>query len=484
MKTTPSYSIQTYGCQMNTSDSERVASVLERLGFKAQTLPSHLENIRNLNLLVFNTCSVRQKAEDRVFGLRKILEKLHTENHELTIAVTGCMVRHTSTKKTGSISSRSSTWDPLLDLMPEVDIAFRIEDVAKLPELLKDVDPTLSFEDELDEGTLENYFQIAPKKSTSYSVFVPIMTGCDKFCTYCIVPFTRGREMSRDYNEIVKECARHVGEGAVEITLVGQTVNSYGLSFADHKSGKFNQFGKNPFAALLREIDKLYDRGLRRLRFTSPHPRDFSDEVIKILASLRSICPYVHMPVQSGDNRTLRRMNRNYTVEEYQTIMRKIKKAIPGCAISTDIIVGFCGETDDEFEQTYRMYEEMEWDMCYLARYSPRKGTYSQRQLRDDVTPKVKSERWHRLNHLLIQTSRKKHTEYLGKTLEVLVTQQIGQTCMGRCREFKEVQFRSGPVRQATAYSPKTQSNHSLVGQLVPVHITEAGDFWLKGEMA
>lgn len=483
MKITPKYSIQTYGCQMNMSDSERVASVLERLGYEAKKMPSHLEKMCDVNLLVFNTCSVRQKAEDRIYGLRKTLEKLHHQNRELKIAVTGCMVRQTSTKNTRkskksnlisplislqSVANHTPHRDPLLDRMPEVDIAFRIEDVAKLPELLREIDPTLSFEDQLDEGTLENYFQIAPKKSTSYSVFVPIMTGCDKFCTYCIVPFTRGREVSRDFNDIVNECTRHVEEGALEITLVGQTVNSYGLSFADQKSGKFDPF-KTPFAALLREIDKLYDRGLRRLRFTSPHPRDFSDEVIETLASLRSICPYVHMPVQSGDNRTLRRMNRNYTVEEYQNIMQKIKKAIPGCAISTDIIVGFCGETDDEFEHTYRMYEEMEWDMCYLARYSPRKGTYSERQLRDDVSPKIKAERWHRLNHLLTQTSRKKHGEYLGKTLEVLVSQQIGQTCTGRSREFKEVQFHSG---------------RPLVGKLAHVHITEPGNFWLKGELA
>lgn len=450
------YFIQTYGCQMNYSDSERVASVLERLGYEKA------DSDAAADMLVLNTCSVKQKAEDKVYGLRKVLTRLHKQNRDLKIAVTGCMVRQTSTQK-------AEEPDHVLKVMPEMDIAFRIEDVAKLPDLLKEVDPELSFADELDDGTLQNYFQIAPKKAASYSVFVPIMTGCDKFCTYCIVPFTRGREMSRDFQEIVDECARHVAEGALEITLVGQTVNSYGLSFNDRKSGKFQAYGKSPFSALLREIDKLYDKGLRRLRFTSPHPRDFHDEVIETLASLRSICPYIHMPVQSGDNRTLRRMNRNYTVEEYQTIMRKIQAAIPGIAISTDIIVGFSGETDEEFENTFKMYETMEWDTCFISRYSPRKGTYSQKSLPDDQSYEVKEARWHRLNNLLKKICRKKHEAFLGKTVEVLVTEQIGETCRGRTREMKEVQFRSG---------------RPLVGKLADVLVTEADNFWIKGELA
>lgn len=456
------YFIQTYGCQMNTSDSERVASILERLGYDAS--PSQEE----ADMLIFNTCSVKQKAEDKVLGLRRHLAKLHKQNRDLKVAITGCMVRKTSTRNT------ESKRDQLLRRMPEMDIAFRIEDVAKLPELLKEVDPEVVFEDQIDEGTLENYFKIAPKKSTKYSVFVPIMTGCDKFCTYCIVPYTRGREYSRDFDEILEECKKHVEDGAIEITLVGQTVNSYGLSFQDKKSGKFDVFlkdpsgPKSPFATLLREVDKLHEKGLSRLRFTSPHPRDFSDEVIEAMAELKTICPYFHMPVQSGDDRTLRRMNRNYTVQEYIDIMQKMKKAIPGCAISTDIIVGFCGETDEEFENTYNMYKDMEWDMCYLSRYSPRKGTYSERKLPDDVPYKIKAERWHKLNELLVECSKKAHESYVGKELEVLVTSQIGQTCIGRSREFKEVHFKSG---------------RKLVGQLAPVKITDSREFELHGEL-
>lgn len=451
------YTIQTYGCAMNLSDSERVASILERLGYE-------LADTEKADLLVLNTCSVKQKAEDRIFGLRKILKNLHDENPALRVAVTGCMIRKTSTQK-----ATDEERDTLLDTMSEVDIAFRIEDVAQLSDLLKIVDPTLDFKDQIDEGELENYFKIIPTKSSNHSVFVPIMTGCDKFCTYCIVPFTRGREKSRDFLDIVVECEKHVREGAIEITLVGQTVNSYGLSFNDKKSGAFEAYGKTPFAALLREVNKLYMLGLRRLRFTSPHPRDFSDELIGTLAALPTICHYIHMPIQSGDDAVLRRMNRNYRTSEYKEIMKKVQKAIPDCAISTDIIVGFPGETDEEFENTYRMYEELEWDNCFSSRYSPRKGTYSERTMKDDVPAAVKAQRWHRLNALVKKISNKKHEAQIGLTVEVLVTQQVGETCTGRTREFKEIQFRSG---------------RPLLGKLADVKVSACNDFMLKGELA
>lgn len=450
------YFIQTYGCAMNYSDSERVSSVLERIGYEQAATD------KEADLLIFNTCSVKQKAEDRVLGLRRNLQRMKEANPKLRLAITGCMARQTSTHQT------TEKRDELLRRMPELDIVFKIDEVARLPKLLKIVDPDLKFEDELDEGTLENYFKIVPNKATNFSVFVPIMTGCDKFCTYCIVPFTRGREYSRDFDEILAECAKHVEEGALELTLVGQTVNSYGLSFNDRKSGNFEKYGKNPFAALLMEVDKLGEKGLKRLRFTSPHPRDFHDELIDTMAKLKTLSPYFHMPVQSGDDRILRRMNRNYKVDEYVKIMRKVQKAIPGCAISTDIIVGFCGETDEEFENTYKMYKEMEWDMCFLSRYSPRKGTYSEKKLEDNISHELKAKRWERLNELLIDIARKKHAVYAGKTVEVLVNQQNGINCSGRTPEFKEVKF---------------QASRPLVGKLVDVHVTGTREFVLEGEL-
>jgi tRNA-2-methylthio-N6-dimethylallyladenosine synthase len=512
------YFIQTYGCAMNTTDSERVASVLERLGYEAA------KSKEETDMLVLNTCSVRQKAEDRVLGLRKVLKALKNENEELKVGITGCMVRETSTRKTAreldekgklvkiksrprpeliekkkslsmyGLHSQGVKRDPLLNTMPELDLAFRIEDVARLPDLLSEVDPTLKFKDKIDEGTLENYFKINPNIETKYSVFVPVMTGCDKFCTYCIVPYTRGREVSRDYNDILKECEERVEAGAVEITLVGQTVNTYGLSYADKKSGEFERFlnpkdwaaahpqlgqkakqaGQlhankiSPFAALLRDVDKLKSKGLRRLRFTSPHPRDFHDDVIAAMAESETVCPYFHMPVQAGSDPVLRRMNRNYSKEEYMNILKKIKKAMPGCAISTDIIVGFCGETEEEFEETLNMYREMEWDFCFLARYSPRKGTYSEKKLKDDVSPAEKASRWHRLNEVMLKSCAKKYGAFVGREVEVLVTSQDGQACRGRTPEFKEVTFNSG---------------RQLIGKIVPLKITEARETMLYGEL-
>lgn len=450
------YFIKTFGCAMNYSDSERVAAVLERLGYQ------HTADEESADLLLLNTCQVKQKAEDRVFGLRKNLHVLHKKNKHLKIGVTGCMVRKSSTQK------NESNRDHILDVMSEVDFAFRIEDLAKIPDFLKELDPGLSFKDVLDDGTLENYFKISPKKSSNYSVFVPVSTGCDKFCTYCIVPYSRGREFSRDFDEVLAECEKHVNEGAIEITLVGQTVNSYGLSFNDKKSGKFAKYGKSPFASLLKAVDRLSEKGLKRLRFTSPHPRDFFDELIDTMATLKTICPYIHMPVQSGDDRVLQRMNRNYRTKEYKEIMRKIKTRMPNCAISTDIIVGFSGEMEEEYENTLNMYKELEWDFCYLSRYSSRKGTYAEKKMKDDVSQKTKAERWHKLNNLLKEISKKKHHAFIGKQVEVLVTQQIGQTCIGRSAEYKEVKFKSG---------------RSLIGQLANVKILKSGTFQLEGEL-
>jgi tRNA-2-methylthio-N6-dimethylallyladenosine synthase len=471
------YFIQTYGCQMNYSDSERVASVLEGLGMEEAS------SDKDADVLILTTCSVKQKAEDRVLGLRKYFKQLKKQKSHLLIGLTGCMSRTTSTRKL-------SKPDSLLRRMPEMDFVFKIDDLAKLPQLLQELQLKIAVsapESKFTEGSLENYFKITPKKSSTAQVFVPIMTGCDKFCTYCIVPYARGREKSRDFDEVLDECKRHVQEGALEITLVGQTVNSYGLSFQDKKSGKFENLEKSPFAELLREVDKLKSCGLRRLRFTSPHPRDFTDELIQTLAQLKTICPHMHMPVQSGDDDILRRMNRNYKVEEFKEILQKLRTAIPGCAITTDIIVGFCGETDQEFENTYKMYEELQWDLCFLSRYSPRKGTYAHRKLEDDIPAKTKAARWHRLNDLLVKIMEKKHTAFLGQTLEVLVEKQTenpngsgqingqGQTCSGRTPHYKEVFFQA-PL-------DASGKSKNLIGQIVPVKITAARTLHLEGKL-
>jgi tRNA-2-methylthio-N6-dimethylallyladenosine synthase len=472
---------------MNYSDTERITAVLEALGYEAADTES------DADLVIFNTCSVRRKAEDKVYGQLGKLAKIRKKRPELTVAITGCMVRKSSTK-------RSIKRDKLV-IIEAVDIAFRIEDVAKLGELIQEMRPEvdLNLGAMGEGGELENYFKIAPKRESSAQVWIPIQRGCDKFCTFCIVPFTRGREQSREMQEILKECAQAVDNGAIEITLIGQTVDSYGLSVKDKMGEEFKvkgavpnvtfnskifDEGKNnmassseaktreteerPFVTLLREVDKLKEEGLKRLRFTSPHPHDFSEDLIEIHSELETLQPYIHLPIQSGSNKMLKDMRRTYTREHYVNLIELIRKHIPECAISTDIIVGFAGETEEDFEESYSLMEQIEWDMAFLAIYSERPGTYATKHMDDDVPRKEKSRRFTRLNELLARNAHSKNSRFLDQTVEILVEQQKGTRCSGRTPEFKQVFFNSG---------------RDLVGKLVKIHITNTENFFLEGEL-
>ena len=349
------YAIKTLGCQMNYSDSERVSSVLEQCGFV------RVEEDQCADLQIINTCSVRQKSEDKAYGFMVQKKK----DCPLTIiAVTGCMVR-----QTGDSTNCS---DPLLRQDP-IDLVFRIEDIARLPKLLEShfSDHNFSqFEESFGSGSIENYFAINPKIENKKQVFVPIMQGCNKFCTYCIVPYTRGREVSRPMEDIFTECEKHVLLGAKEITLLGQNVNSY------------TDGGKKCFAELLLKIDQLHEKGLSRLRFTSAHPQDFTDDVIEALSIMKTACPYIHLPVQHGSDRVLRAMNRNYTIAQYEDIIHRLRTKIPETILATDIIVGFPGETEEEFQVLCDFAKRMKFDFSYTAIFSPRKntrGTYGKR---------------------------------------------------------------------------------------------------------
>lgn len=455
------YHIKTYGCQFNYSDSERTAAVLENIGF------CETQNEEEADFIVFNTCSIRQKAEDRVYGLMPRMAALKERNRGLKVAITGCMVRKSSTKK-------SLDRDPLVENLDALDVTFRIEDVAQLPRLLREIDPEISLQrevDEIDIGTLQNYFKIAPRYTSAFQAFVPIARGCDKFCAFCIVPFTRGREKSREMDEILCECEALVSRGCVEITLLGQNVDSYGLSFSDRKEGRFAPLAlgeKIYFTRLLEELDKLKTKGLKRVRWTSPHPKDLTDDVIEAVATLETQMPYIHLPVQAGSNVMLRRMNRPYTRERYLELISKIRRAIPDCAISTDIIVGFCGETEAQFEETYALFEEVRWDMAYLSQYSMRKFTAAHRTMKDDIPRAEKERRWHRLNDLLTKISLEKHKAFVGSTVEVLVERCEDGICEGRSEHFKRTQFPGTP---------------ELIGQIIPVKVADAFEWNLKGEV-
>lgn len=445
------YYIATYGCQMNYSDTERLKTLLESYDFKES------KKRESADFIIFNSCSVRQKAEDRVYGEMVNMAELKKKKKDLLIGLTGCMVRKGKEHKIeGAIN--------------QLDIAFRPEDMGELDKRIKKLRPKWKIQGD----DIDGYFAIAPKTTNKYQVFVPIMTGCDKFCTYCVVPYSRGREKSRSFGEVLAECKKLVEAGAKEITLLGQTVNSYGLSFEDTKSGIFEKYKDKkltPFAKLLIEINKLHKKGLRNLRFTSSHPKDFTGGLIKTLAKLKTICPYIHLPVQSGSNSCLRRMNRPYTREKYIEIIKKIRKAIPDCAISTDIIVGFCGETEEEFLDTCALYEEIGFDMAYLAKYSPRKGTFAEKKLKDDVPRKIKVERWHRLNEILKKWCLKRNEQLIGKTVEVLIEKQTAKELIGRSREYKEV--------HVCEFGKKKK----WIGKIVKVKIENVREWELYGDL-
>jgi tRNA-2-methylthio-N6-dimethylallyladenosine synthase len=449
------YYIQTLGCAMNYSDSERVSAILEKIGYQKAGAPEESD------LYIFNTCSIRKKGEDRVYGQLRNLSGLKKINPRLLVGITGCMVRNSSSR-----NSEKEQKDEILKRTDTVDFVFRIKDTQKLGEILEEAEPQLDLP-QLEEADLQDYLKIKPQYTSKIQAFVPIQIGCDKYCTYCIVPYSRGREQSRPLKDIVAECRALVEHGCLEITLLGQTVNSYGLSALDKKSGMFEGM-EEPFVTLLTEINRLKELGLNRVRFTSSHPRDFTDRLIKAHTELETLCPAIHLPVQAGNDEVLKRMNRQYTVKKYKSIIEKIRRTIPNCAISTDIIVGFCGETEEQFEDTCKLFEEVRWDMAYLARYSPRGGTVSVKIYKDDVTHEEKAKRWHRLNKILEECSTEKNKACEGRVLEVLVEKYHEQTgeLEGRSRENKVVQFAGDP---------------SLVRTIVEVKITKGLQWSLKG---
>ncbi len=452
------YYIGTYGCQMNYSDTERMGAYLEALGFKTT------KNYKDANIIMFNTCSIRQKAEDRVYGEMKKMEALKRKNPNLIVVITGCMVRKSS-------SRYSVDRDKLFIKMHNLDIALKTEELPKLAQLAREINPDLKIP-EIKEESLEDYFHITPTHTSHQSksqAFVAISNGCDKFCTYCIVPYSRGREKSRKIEEIMREAEQLVKNGCKEITLIGQTVNSYGLSKFDGENKTFKTLkDKEPFVYLLEELDKLHEMGLQRVRFTSPHPKDMSDQLIEAMATLKTQMPYLHLPVQSGDDRTLKRMNRTYDTKIYKEIIKKLRKKIPDISISTDIIVGFCGETEEEFNNTYDFFKELAFEHGYLAQYSERKGTTAAKFIRDDIPQETKSVRWHKLNELLKKNSQKTLKRFRGKTVKVLVENQDGKTCHGRSEHFKTVQFNSG---------------RNLLGKIVPVKVIDSKLWHLEGEL-
>ncbi|MBI6872485.1 tRNA (N6-isopentenyl adenosine(37)-C2)-methylthiotransferase MiaB [Clostridium aciditolerans] len=431
--------LETWGCQMNEEDSEKLSGMLKKLGY------SRTNNKHNADLIIFNTCCVRENAELKVYGNLGALKKLKENNSELVIAVCGCMMQ------------QKDMAESILKKFPFVDIIFGTHNAYKFPEYLNRVKQegksVIEIQDK-EEGIVEG---IPVDRESDVKAFVTIMYGCNNFCTYCIVPYVRGRERSRKPEDIEKEISELVASGYKEITLLGQNVNSYGKDLEPRLT----------FAELLRRINNI--EGLERVRFMTSHPKDLTQDVIDAIAECDKLCEYIHLPVQSGSSRILKKMNRSYTKEQYLELMDRIKKTIPDVAISTDIIVGFPGETEEDFEETLDLARKVQYDSAFTFIYSKRKGTPAD-EMEDQIPDDIKHDRFNRLIEVINESSANKNKEYQGRIVEVLVeglSKNDEEKLMGRTRTGKLVNF---------------AGEKDSIGKLVNVKITKANSFSLVGE--
>lgn len=447
------YHIVTFGCQMNKSDSERVETMLEGLGYAST------QEAENADFILMNTCSVRQSAEDRVYGKARNLDKLKEKNPRLIIAVTGCMAGR---DKDGKIRAR----------LPEADLFFPTRDLPQLPRWLMELDPEIA-----NTGPeLEDYLKLKPKYGKSHSSFVTIQTGCNKFCTYCVVPWARGFEENRSVKDVLEEIRDRAKNGTLEVTLLGQTVNAYEAS--DPETFASENPYTDHFAALLWEVNQI--EGIARVHFTAPHPIHMTDEVIDALALPKQV-NFIHLPVQCGDDEMLRKMNRRYTHDFYVELVAKIRAKVPNIAIGTDIIVGFCGETEEMFLRTVELYKKIDFDISYTAQYSNRSGTTAEAYFKDDVTHTEKKRRWRVLQTLMEETVLRRNQVYMGKDVEVLVDRIEEKQRIGKDGEFEKVVFCHGNSREMKLV--KFEGQPEMVGSLVKVHITKSNVWILEGEL-
>ncbi len=437
------YHLITLGCQMNLSDGERVTSVLEESGY------SWTDNEEEAGLIGILACSVRQKAIDKVYSRISKWQKWKNKRNLVTF-ISGCLL--------------PSDHEKLLKLF---DITFQMKDLQKLPELISQYGITTPAH--LKSGidphnvNIEEFWNVKPSYKSDFEAFIPIQNGCDKFCTFCAVPYTRGREVSRPSQDIIGEVALLVEKGYKSITLLGQNVNSYGL---DKKGEEIS------FAQLLREIGELGNRLNREfwVYFTSPHPRDMNVEVIETIASYRVLAKQIHLPMQSGDDKVLMRMNRKHNMDRYRSIVQSIRQLIPEATLFTDIIVGFTGETEEQFENTRLAMEEFAFNMSYTAIYSPRPGATSHRW-EDDIPLEEKKRRLQVLTNELRKHNLINNRKLVGSNVRALV----------RGNDRKEGFLSS--LTEGKLIVRFASENQDLVGQFVDLKITSATDFSMEGEL-
>lgn len=436
------YLIETWGCQMNEEDSEKLSGMLKSMGY------SRTDNKNDADIIVFNTCCVRENAELKVYGNLGALKRLKKDKPDLIIAVCGCMMQ------------QEEIAENIKRKYPFVSIIFGTHNIHKFPQLINNAMQSQNTVIDVWESEGEIVEGIPIVRESDIKALVTIMYGCNNFCTYCIVPYVRGRERSRRLEDIVKEVRELAAEGYKEVTLLGQNVNSYGKGLD----------GDVDFSKLLRALNEI--DGIERIRFMTSHPKDLSDELIYGMRDCKKVCKHIHLPVQSGSTRVLKLMNRNYTKEKYMELTDKIKKEIPGVAITTDIIVGFPGETEEDFDETLDLVKNVEFDSAFTFLYSPRKGTPASK-IEEQVTEEVKHDRFNRLTSLLNDISLKKNREYENSVVKVLVegkSKNDENKLMGRTDTGKLVNINTSDI--------------SLTGKLVDTKITEALTWSLNGEVA
>lgn len=432
--------IQTYGCQMNEHDTEVMAGILTEMGYESTV------ETEEADVILLNTCAIRENAENRVFGEIGHLKALKRENPDLIIGVCGCM------------SQQEVVVNRILEKHPQVDLIFGTHNIHRLPQLIEEAMFSKAQVVEVWSKEGDIYENLPKARHGKTKAWVNIMYGCDKFCTYCIVPMTRGKERSRLPEDIIQEVRHLAANGYKEVTLLGQNVNSYGKDFDDIDY---------LFGDLLNDLHKI---DIPRIRFMTPHPRDFDDHAIEVLAKGGNLLDHVHLPVQSGNSEVLRRMNRKYTRESYLELVRKIKEAIPNVTLTTDIIVGFPNETDEQFEDTMTLMEEVGFESAYTFIYSPREGTPAA-VMEDNIPMDVKKERLQRLNALVNKQSAESMKGYKDKIVKVLVegeSKRNPDVLAGYTEKNKVVNFKG----------PK-----SIIGEIVEVKITEARTWSLNGEL-
>lgn len=442
------YNIMTMGCQLNENDSEKLCGMLEKMGY------SQTQEAKQADIVLFNTCCVRENAEDKLFGKLGELKRIKEEKG-IIIAIGGCMMQE------------KHITDKIKESYPFVDILFGTHTLQRFPEdLYQAIQQKRKQEDIIDiDG--EIYEGLPIKRDSKIKASVTIMNGCNNFCSYCIVPYVRGRERSREPKAIIEEVKELAKQGYQEITLLGQNVNSY-LRIEKEKQIPFEEYeGVNSFATLLRAINKI--EGIERIRFVSPHPKDFTDDVIEAIAQCKKVCKLIHLPLQSGNTKVLKEMNRKYSKEQYLTLVEKMKNKIPDLTLSTDIIVGFPGETDEEFEDTLDVVRKVKFEQVYMFIYSRRVGTPGDK-MQNQIPEEIKHQRFDKLKALVESQIKENNQKYVGTIQKVLVegeSKNNSDMLTGRTDSNKVVIF---------------EGQKNLIGTIQDLKIISEHMWYLKGE--